>query len=51
MWHAVFLSDDRTALAGGEDGSDVVACNTSEDVVSVTASHTGRFLKDVLSAG
>ena len=34
---------------GGEDGGDLIACGTPEDVVSVTASHTGRFLKDVLA--
>ena len=36
---------------GGEDGGDLIACGTPEDVVSVTASHTGRFLKDVLVEG
>ena len=35
---------------GGEDGGDLIACGTPEEVVSVTASHTGRFLKDVLEA-
>ena len=35
---------------GGEDGGDLIACGTPEDVVSVTASHTGRFLKDALEA-
>ena len=34
---------------GGEEGGDLIACGTPEEVVSVTASHTGRFLKDVLA--
>ncbi len=33
---------------GGEDGGDLIACGTPEEVVSVTASHTGRFLKHAL---
>jgi excinuclease ABC subunit A len=36
---------------GGEDGGAVVAAGTPEEVARTKGSHTGRFLKKVLSAG
>jgi excinuclease ABC subunit A len=33
---------------GGEGGGDVVATGTPEEVASVDASHTGRYLRDLL---
>ena len=33
---------------GGDEGGYVVACGTPEEVAEVAASHTGRFIKDVL---
>ena len=36
---------------GGEDGGSVVAMGTPEQVAHVTASHTGRFLQEILSSG
>jgi len=36
---------------GGEDGGRIVAEGRPEDVASVAASHTGRFLKPALAAG
>ena len=36
---------------GGENGGDLIACGTPEEVAAVTASHTGRFLKAVLAGG
>jgi excinuclease ABC subunit A len=36
---------------GGDAGGEVVAVGTPEDVVRAGASHTGRFLRRVLSAG
>jgi excinuclease ABC subunit A len=36
---------------GGEDGGWVVATGTPEDIAAVEASHTGRYLQDVLSNG
>ena len=36
---------------GGEDGGNLIACGTPEEVADVTASHTGRFLKEVLAGG
>ena len=36
---------------GGDAGGDLIACGTPEDVAAVTASHTGRFLKEVLAGG
>ncbi|WP_412506310.1 excinuclease ABC subunit UvrA [Roseovarius sp. SYSU LYC5161] len=35
---------------GGDGGGDVVATGTPEEVARVTRSHTGRYLKEVLSA-
>jgi excinuclease ABC subunit A len=34
---------------GGDGGGKIVASGTPEDVVQVAASHTGRYLKDVLA--
>ncbi len=36
---------------GGEADGELIACGTPEDVASATASHTGRFLKEVLAGG
>jgi excinuclease ABC subunit A len=36
---------------GGDRGGEVVAYGTPEDIISVENSHTGRYLKDVLSQG
>ncbi|MEX2663344.1 MAG: excinuclease ABC subunit UvrA, partial [Vicinamibacterales bacterium] len=36
---------------GGEEGGDVVAIGTPENVALVEASHTGRYLRDVLAIG
>jgi len=36
---------------GGEDGGQVVAMGTPEQVAHVPASHTGRFLQEILSSG
>jgi excinuclease ABC subunit A len=36
---------------GGEGGGRVVAVGTPEQVVEVEASHTGRYLRDVLASG
>ncbi|MGH1424090.1 MAG: excinuclease ABC subunit UvrA [Pseudooceanicola sp.] len=36
---------------GGDGGGQIVATGTPEDVAKVEASHTGRYLKDMLSAG
>ena len=33
---------------GGDEGGYVVACGTPEELVQVEASHTGRFMRDVL---
>ena len=33
---------------GGDGGGEIVATGTPEDVVKVEASHTGRYLKDLL---
>ena len=33
---------------GGDEGGQIVACGTPEQVAAVTASHTGRFLKPLL---
>ena len=35
---------------GGDGGGEIVAVGTPEDVVKVEASHTGRYLKDLLKA-
>jgi excinuclease ABC subunit A len=35
---------------GGEDGGYVVATGTPEEIASAEASHTGRYLRDVLAA-
>ena len=35
---------------GGEDGGWVVATGTPEQIAAVEASHTGRYLQDVLAA-
>jgi excinuclease ABC subunit A len=36
---------------GGEDGGQLVAMGTPEQVAHVPASHTGRFLQEILSSG
>ena len=36
---------------GGEAGGDIVATGTPEQVAQVAASHTGRYLRDVLAVG
>ncbi|OFV92580.1 MAG: excinuclease ABC subunit A [Acidobacteria bacterium RIFCSPLOWO2_02_FULL_64_15] len=36
---------------GGEDGGDVVATGTPEQLVQIDASHTGRYLRPVLAEG
>jgi excinuclease ABC subunit A len=36
---------------GGEEGGHVVAVGTPEQVIKVEASHTGRYLRDVLAVG
>ena len=36
---------------GGDKGGQVVACGTPEELAQVEASHTGRFIRDVLCAG
>jgi excinuclease ABC subunit A len=36
---------------GGEEGGQVVATGTPEQIVTVQASHTGRYLRDVLAVG
>jgi excinuclease ABC subunit A len=33
---------------GGEDGGEIVAQGTPEEVARVEASHTGRYLRDLL---
>jgi excinuclease ABC subunit A len=33
---------------GGEDGGEVVATGTPEEVAAIEASHTGRFLADLV---
>jgi excinuclease ABC subunit A len=35
---------------GGDGGGEIVATGTPEDVARVEASHTGRYLKDILAA-
>jgi excinuclease ABC subunit A len=34
---------------GGAEGGRIVAAGTPEDVAACPASHTGRFLRDVLA--
>ena len=34
---------------GGDGGGEIVATGTPEDVAEVAASHTGRYLKDILA--
>ena len=36
---------------GGEEGGEIVATGTPEQVAQIEASHTGRYLRDVLAAG
>ncbi len=36
---------------GGEEGGHVVAVGTPEQIIQVEASHTGRYLRDVLAVG
>jgi excinuclease ABC subunit A len=36
---------------GGEDGGQIIAIGTPEQVAHVPASHTGRFLQEILSSG
>ncbi|MEM6467788.1 MAG: hypothetical protein AAF679_14990, partial [Pseudomonadota bacterium] len=35
---------------GGDGGGEIVAVGTPEDVAKVERSHTGRYLKEILSA-
>jgi excinuclease ABC subunit A len=36
---------------GGDEGGQVVACGTPEEIAGAPASHTGRYLRQVLAAG
>ena len=36
---------------GGEEGGSIVATGTPEQIIQVEASHTGRYLRDVLAVG
>ena len=36
---------------GGEEGGHVIATGTPEQIVTVEASYTGRYLRDVLAVG
>jgi excinuclease ABC subunit A len=36
---------------GGEEGGEIVATGTPEQLAQIEASHTGRYLRDVLAAG
>ncbi len=36
---------------GGEEGGHLVAAGTPEQIIQVAASHTGRYLRDVLAVG
>jgi excinuclease ABC subunit A len=36
---------------GGEEGGHLVAAGTPEQIIQVEASHTGRYLRDVLAVG
>ncbi len=36
---------------GGDDGGSLVAMGTPEQVAHVRESHTGRYLKEMLSSG
>jgi excinuclease ABC subunit A len=36
---------------GGEEGGQVIAAGTPEQIVTVQGSHTGRYLRDVLAVG
>jgi excinuclease ABC subunit A len=36
---------------GGEEGGQVIAAGTPEQIILVEASHTGRYLRDVLAVG
>jgi excinuclease ABC subunit A len=36
---------------GGDEGGRVVATGTPEEIASVAASHTGRYLRHVLTSG
>jgi excinuclease ABC subunit A len=36
---------------GGEEGGQLIAAGTPEQIVTVRASHTGRYLRDVLAIG
>jgi len=36
---------------GGDEGGDIVAAGTPEQVAEIDASHTGRYLRDVLASG
>jgi excinuclease ABC subunit A len=36
---------------GGEEGGELVAAGTPEQVVKVAESHTGRYLAEVLAVG
>lgn len=36
---------------GGDEGGNIVACGTPEEIVQVAGSHTGRYLKPLLERG
>ena len=36
---------------GGEEGGQIVAVGTPEQVAKIPESHTGRYLRDVLATG
>jgi excinuclease ABC subunit A len=36
---------------GGEEGGEIVAAGTPEQVAQIEASHTGRYLRTVLAEG
>ena len=36
---------------GGEGGGEIIAMSTPEQVAHVTASHTGRYIREILSSG
>ena len=36
---------------GGEEGGQLVAAGTPEQIAQLEASHTGRYLRDVLAVG
>ena len=36
---------------GGEEGGEIIAAGTPEQIAVIAASHTGRYLRDVLAVG